>query len=99
MTTARSLRMASAPSGDHLAPVIRNLSSMTKRQAPSITPVAIGKPVASALSYFMYMRLLVGVVAALAPSVAARCRLLALARVLGGADARVAATALARPCR
>ncbi len=51
MTTARSLRMTSAPSGVHLAPVIPKRSSMTKRQAPSIIPVAIGQPAASALSY------------------------------------------------
>ena len=42
--------MTSAPSGDHLAPVIPNLSSMTNLQAPSIMPVAIGHPFSSALS-------------------------------------------------
>jgi hypothetical protein len=50
--------MTSAPSGDHLAPVIPDRSSMTKRHAPSIMPVAIGQPVASALSYRMYWWLL-----------------------------------------
>ena len=50
--------MTSAPPGDHLAPVIPNLSSMTKRQAPSIIPVAIGHPAASALPYRMYAWLL-----------------------------------------
>ncbi len=42
--------MVSAPPGDHLAPVIPNLSSMTNLQAPSIMPVAIGQPEASASS-------------------------------------------------
>src|SRR5271166_3776537 len=52
------LEDVSAPWGDHLAPVIPNLSSITNRQAPSIIPVAIGHPFARALSYFMCCRLL-----------------------------------------
>jgi hypothetical protein len=37
--------------GDHLAPVIPNLSPMTNLQAPLIMPVAMGQPLARALSY------------------------------------------------
>src|SRR5450756_892433 len=49
LAMARSLRMASAPGSPHRAPVRSILSFTRCRQAPSITPVAIGQPLASAV--------------------------------------------------
>jgi hypothetical protein len=48
--SARSLRMASEPGRPHRDPVMASLSAMMWRQAPSIGPVAIGQPEASAVS-------------------------------------------------
>jgi len=48
--SARSLRMASEPLRPHRDPVMASLSAMMWRQAPSIGPVAIGQPEASAVS-------------------------------------------------
>src|SRR5260370_40961136 len=91
--------MSSAPPGDHLAPVIPNLSSMTNLHDPSIIPVAIGHPLARAWSYFMCWRVFSRQVTALAPSARSRARLAGLARGLLLAAASGAGAGLARPPR
>jgi len=47
---ARSLRMASAPSRPHLAPVMSILSLTMYMHAPSMIPVAMGHPFLSAVA-------------------------------------------------
>src|SRR5664279_6015362 len=49
LRSALSLRIASAPSSPQRAPVMSSRSATMWRQAPSITPVAIGQPLLRAV--------------------------------------------------